>query len=127
MEALLGKLAVSAIFVVSLIAICEAQEKAEPGAENPYSRGISTAPFVFEGTDCWLSSLADAADPAAERVRLTESLGKLDKDIAALETRLNNPGYADKAPAKLVQQTRDQLSQKIAEREATKSRLAELK
>lgn len=48
MKALLGKLAVSAIFVISLIAICEAQEKAEPVTENPHSRGISTAPFVFE-------------------------------------------------------------------------------
>ncbi|MDX2115863.1 MAG: valine--tRNA ligase [Planctomycetota bacterium] len=84
------------------------------------------APFVFEGADAALSDLADAVDPSAERQRLSESLSKLEKDIAALETRLGNPGYADRAPPHLVQQTRDQLSQKIAERDALKLRLSQL-
>jgi len=50
----------------------------------------------------------------------------LDGSIAALEKRLSNPGYVDKAPAKLVQETRDQLAAKQAERDATEAALKEL-
>ena len=48
-------------------------------------------------------------DASAERERLERQIEELDGSRATLESRLSNPGYTDKAPAKLVQQTRDQL------------------
>ncbi|HCD32975.1 MAG TPA: hypothetical protein DER01_11255, partial [Phycisphaerales bacterium] len=57
-------------------------------------------------------------------------LGKLiadaEKQVAGLQGRLANPSYADKAPAHLVQQTRDQLTAKQAEVESLKQQLASL-
>jgi len=80
---------------------------------------------LFEARELALSGLADAVDPEVERRTLRETLAKLDKDIALIEKRLANPGYADKAPAKLVRETREQLAQKQAEREAAERRLGE--
>lgn len=90
------------------------------------SNSGATAVVVFEGQELLISNLKDAVDPSVERAALTESLTKMDKDIAVLEQRLNNPGYADKAPAKMVQDTRDQLARKSAERDAMRRRLTEL-
>ncbi len=87
--------------------------------------GPSTA-FTFAATEHRLSGMADAADSGAERERLSRALAELDGSIAALEKRLSNPGYVDKAPAKLVQETRDQLAAKQAERDATEAALKEL-
>jgi len=53
-----------------------------------------------------------------ERERLTEQIAGLDKDIKALEGRLNNPGYVDKAPEHMVNETRAQLAAKQSERDA---------
>ena len=80
----------------------------------------------YEGAELRLSDLADALDPAAERARLEQLIAKLDKEIAAYEGRLNNPGYADKAPAKLVSETRDKLEQARAERSAASQALGSL-
>ena len=64
---------------------------------------------AYEGVELRLSNLADAVDADAERERLTKQVSELDASRVTLETRLANPGYADRAPAKLVQQTREQL------------------
>ena len=53
-------------------------------------------------------------------------LKELEGSISALEKRLSNPGYTDKAPAHLVAETRGKLDQQLAEREATQARLKEL-
>ncbi len=60
--------------------------------------------------------LHHAADTEAERQRLEKRLAELDKSIAAFRGRLANKGYVDKAPAHLVQQTRDELARVEAER-----------
>jgi valyl-tRNA synthetase len=67
-----------------------------------------------------------AVDPDAERQRLAKRLAELDKSIAAFRGRLANKGYTDKAPAHLVQQTRDQLAQAEAEHEQLSDQLAAL-
>ncbi len=79
--------------------------------------------ITFEGAQRQISGLTDEVDAGAERARLEKKVEDLSKSIAALEGRLNNPGYADKAPAKLVQQTRDQLTAQQAELAATKGAL----
>ncbi len=59
-------------------------------------------------------------DAEAERDRLTKRLAEVEKNVKALSGRLNNKGYTEKAPEKLVQETRDKLAE--AESEAAKLR-----
>jgi valyl-tRNA synthetase len=65
-------------------------------------------------------------DADAEKTRLSKRRDELNKTIATLEGRLNNPSYADKAPAHLVQQTRDQLTLARKERDGVSEQLAAL-
>lgn len=86
----------------------------------------SSAAFTFEGAEYHLSDLADAVDASVERERLQKELDTLEKSIKGIEGRLSNPGYVDKAPEHLVQQTRDQLAQLVKDREATQAALGNL-
>jgi len=89
--------------------------------------GASVA-FTFEDTELHVSDLSDLAaiDTSAERGRLEKLIAEKDKSIATLEGRLNNPGYALKAPPHMVQQTKDELSKAIAERDAARAALDRL-
>ncbi len=82
--------------------------------------------FMFEGVKGHLSNLADEVDAGAESTRLTRRIADLDKSITTLEARLANPGYVDRAPAAMVQQTKDQLAKAKQEREAAAATLAHL-
>lgn len=93
--------------------------------ESDAPAGASSV-FTFDASEHRLSDLADATDAGAERARLDAKLAELNKSIAALEGRLANPGYADRAPAHLVQQTRDQLVAQQAERDATADAMSKL-
>jgi valyl-tRNA synthetase len=66
--------------------------------------------------------LAGIIDVAAEQARLAKTLAKLDKDIAGLNARLNNPKFMASAAEDVVIETRD-LAEK-AEDEARKLRAA---
>ncbi len=65
-------------------------------------------------------------DLDAERARLNKQLAEAQKSIKALEGRLNNKGYTEKAPAHLVQQTRDELARRQSEAAAIEQQLAAL-
>jgi len=82
--------------------------------------------FVFEAKEHHLSDLADAVDSDAERERLTAKIADLDKSIKTLEGRLNNPGYIEKAPEKLVNESRRQLAALQSERDAARQSLERL-
>ena len=84
------------------------------------------ASFTFEGSEYQLSNLADALDAGAEKDRLEKELAAIEKSIKGIKGRLSNPGYTDKAPAHLVEQTRDQLAGLEKDRDATKSALDKL-
>ena len=92
-------------------------------ADSPDGQAAS---FTFEGAEYQLSNLADALDEGAEKDRLEKELATIEKSIKGIEGRLANPGYTDKAPAHLVQQTRDQLAGLEKDRDATKSALEKL-
>lgn len=92
-------------------------------ADDPEGQSAS---FTFEGDEYRLSNLADALDAGAERDRLEKELATIEKSIAGINGRLSNPGYVDKAPAHLVQQTRDQLAQLEKDQAATKAALDKL-
>ena len=74
-----------------------------------------SAALPFEGAEHRLSDLTNQADAGAEKERLLKELESVEKSIKALEGRLSNPGYTDKAPAHLVDQTRTELAGKQQE------------
>lgn len=71
--------------------------------------------FTFDAVEYRLSDLADAVDAGTERERLSKQVADLRRAIAALDGRLSNPGYTDRAPPALVQQTRDEKARKEAD------------
>jgi len=46
----------------------------------------------------------------AERKRLAKELGKTEKEIAKVESKLNNPGFAERAPAEVLDEQRQRLA-----------------
>jgi valyl-tRNA synthetase len=62
--------------------------------------------------------LAGVIDFAAEKARLAKELDKTAKDIAAIEGRLNNPGFVAKAPPAVIEEAkerREELSQRVSQ------------
>ncbi len=51
--------------------------------------------------------LEGVIDFAAERARLTKELEKIAKDSAAIDGRLNNPGFVAKAPPEVLEESRE--------------------
>ena len=81
--------------------------------------GQDAVPVACDGGTASLIELGEAsagADDGAQR-RMEALQGR----VAALEGRLGNAGYVDKAPAKLVEETRQQLAQAVSELEQLKS------
>ena len=68
----------------------------------------------------------DVVDAEAETQRLTKKRDELVKKVANFEKRLANEKYVSSAPAKLVQETRDQHAAAARELEAVEAQLAEL-
>ena len=99
------------------------QTLANVGEVSTEARASGALPFTYEGTEHAIFAEGKQADAGALKAQLEEAIVKLTKDVAALEGRLNNKGYADRAPAQLVQQTRDQLQQKRDELAGAKKRM----
>ncbi len=91
--------------------------------ESPPSDAVA---FVFDSAQLHLSNLADQIDANAERQRLDSKIQDLDQSISALEARLANPGYSQRAPAHLVEQTREQLARAQADRKTAVTTLESL-
>ena len=68
-------------------------------------------------------------DVAAEKARLEKTLGKLAKELNGLRGRLNNPKFADSAPAEVIEETKANLALREDEESKLKdalSRISEL-
>ncbi len=90
--------------------------------------GASVA-FSVDGLEYRLSNLKDAAeavDTGAEKARLTKVVADLTRSVETLDKRLSNPGYADKAPPHMVQQSKEQLEKARRELAAAQGELAAL-
>ena len=83
--------------------------------------GSATA--MHQDTTVYLHNVVDAD---TERQRLTKRFEELEKNIKQLKGRLSNENYVNKAPAHLVQETRDQLAEAEREADALESQLAAL-
>ncbi len=78
------------------------------------------------GTVQVLIPLAAVVDVDALRAKLSKTLSKVEADIATLTQRLNNASYVQKAPAAVVQSTRDSLAEAEKQAEILRERLQRL-
>jgi len=65
-------------------------------------------------------------DVAAEKARLEKTLGKLAKELGGLRGRLNNPKFADSAPAEVIEETKANLALREDEESKLKDALARI-
>jgi len=91
----------NAIFINSLAKI----ESAEWLADADEAPESATA---LVGEMNVLIPLAGLIDKDAETARLNKEIEKIQKGLAGVEGRLNNPSFTDKAPADVVEQVRKQ-------------------
>ena len=86
---------------------------------------IDTVLSTSQGREIFIP-LAGVIDLEAEKDRLDKELQSSDKDISFLEKRLANPKYVERAPAHLVQESRDKLAEAISKRESLRQARQEL-
>lgn len=70
--------------------------------------------------------LEDLIDKESEIKRLEKEIEKLNKEITVCETRLNNPGYVQKAPVDVVAKERERLAAMLEKLEKNTGNLAKL-
>ncbi|MFA9479294.1 valine--tRNA ligase [Phycisphaerales bacterium AB-hyl4] len=87
-------------------------------------RPADAAAAVTGDIEIYLHGLIDVE---TERPRLEKRAAELEKQIKTLRGRLSNASYVEKAPAKLVDQSREQLAAAEREAEAVQEQLAALK
>ncbi len=68
--------------------------------------------------------LEGVIDFAAEKARLSKELEKLAKDMAAIDGRLNNPGFVAKAPPEVLEESRERKAELEARRPRSTRRWA---
>jgi valyl-tRNA synthetase len=92
---------------------------------TPNVRPAAALAFAFDGEEVLLD-LAGAIDPEVERKRLQTKATDLTKKVGSMNGRLSNESYIKKAPAHLVEDTRSQLQQAVADLEATNAAIEAL-
>ncbi|WP_296764322.1 valine--tRNA ligase [Sediminimonas sp.] len=88
-----------------------------------FPKGTVTVPV--EGGTFGLP-LAGVIDVDAEKARLQKAHAKLEKELAGLRGRLNNPKFAESAPAEVVEETRENLAAREEEEARLNAALARL-
>ncbi len=78
------------------------------------------------GTVQVLIPLAGVVDLRALKGKLQKDITKLEGSVKALEGRLSNQGYVEKAPPEVVQKSRDELAEMRKQVEILQERLAKL-
>ncbi|MDX2119270.1 MAG: valine--tRNA ligase [Planctomycetota bacterium] len=98
-------------------------------SDAPPASGAASTPLTLDGLEYRLSNLSDAGEGVnadAEKARIQKQIADLEKSVTTLQGRLANPGYTDRAPPAMVQQTRDQLTKAEADLAAARAALAKL-
>jgi valyl-tRNA synthetase len=81
---------------------------------------------VNAGASSFALPLKDIIDVDKENARLSKNLLKLEKEIKGLEGRVNNPKFAQSAPAEVVEEAKANLSERQGEAEIVRAALARL-
>ncbi|MEE8460181.1 MAG: valine--tRNA ligase [Phycisphaerales bacterium] len=82
-----------------------------------------TIPLAIEGDQVFVGGLVEAVDVDAEQARLTRVCQEKEKAVVRYRSKLQNKGYINKAPAALVDQTREMLSEAEADLAASRKAL----
>jgi valyl-tRNA synthetase len=93
-----------------------------PDAAKPAQK----ASHVYADFEAFVS-LAGIIDPAAEVLRLEKQIAEKSKFLEATKAKLANEGFVARAPAEVVQQQRESVTELEGQIAALKSNLAELK
>jgi valyl-tRNA synthetase len=83
-----------------------------PGAERPRGSMLAVGGEVEV-----LVGLRGLVDPAKEKERIERSLKRIEKDLAGLEKRLQNPSFVENAPPEVVAEARSQMAALELQRE----------
>ena len=78
------------------------------------------------GTVQVLIPLSGVVDVEALQTKITKNLNKVEIEVKNLSNRLNNPGFVNKAPEEIVQNTRDALAEAEKQSEILQERLRRL-
>jgi len=98
-------------------------ERLEP---LPASGRPEASASVVVGDQTLFLPLGDLIDLDAERARLDRDLQKIEQDLQRVEAKLNNAGFADKAPPHIVEHERTKRADLISRRERIQDSLADL-
>ena len=98
------------------------------GLETVEEAPADTAGLVSIVTDAatLYLPLAELVDLSAERARLEKELKKAEGQLAAVQNKLNNPGFTSKAPENVIAMERERLEKNKALVEKLRDSLAKL-
>lgn len=91
--------------------------------EDPHAHFANAAVFATPGVK---AAIPEVIDPERERERLTRALKKLDKELATVSKKLDNPRFVDKAPPEVVEKSRADRAQLQAQRDQLQAALDRL-
>ena len=96
-------------------------ETLEVNAAFPGGKGTPTCRTALGDLFLPLEGLVDVA---AETARLSKELEKIEAEIAKVETKLNNPNFNQKAPAKVLAEHQQRLAEWQSKRDHARNALA---
>ncbi|MBT3349435.1 class I tRNA ligase family protein [bacterium] len=105
--------------LIAVLGGCSTVKVAEKISQKPEH----SVTVLSEGMEIFVEIPFDAA---AEKTRLTTEISTLEKSIVALESRLKNKNYIEKAPASLVAETKSQLEKNANELQKLREQLSNL-
>jgi valyl-tRNA synthetase len=81
---------------------------------------------VVAGRDAAAMPLGNIIDVAAEKIRLTKEIAKLDGDIMGTQKKLANAEFVAKAPEEVIEENRERLVTAIARKKRLEEALKRL-
>ena len=91
--------------------------------EDAASHFENAAVFVNPGV---CAAVPNIIDPEKEKQRLTRELKRIEKDLGVLEKKLGNANFTARAPAEVVEKSKQQASDLTEKRDQLQAALARL-
>jgi valyl-tRNA synthetase len=109
---------------IESLARCTLRQEADPAKlESPAKHFKNAAVFVTPGVR---AAVPDVIDTEKERDRLQRDLKKLEKELGAVEKKLSNPSFLERAPDAVVEKSKKDASQLREKRERLEAALRSL-
>jgi len=91
----------------------------------PFGEKISPAVSELVGSAEVFIPLHDPAEAERLKERWRKQLAKVEEELTRLQARVSNPEFVGKAPAEIVERTKEKISELVKQREHLKSLLDE--